>query len=380
MLKFIEQLTKNELSGKKVLLRVDFDVPAMDGKIAEVFRIKAAKETVDYLIGAGAKVLMVGHLGHEVSDASFNPIVDELKTILGQTLMLTPHSELASVDLLFERCQLLLLDNIRQDPREIQNDDGLAVELAKGFDFYVDDAFATLHRNHASVAAVTKYLPSYAGLLVKKEIENLSRAIKAPAEGKIIVLGGAKISTKLPVIKNFVDRAEKILVGGALANNYFLAKGINVGASVVDTDVTPDVFDGNLVLPHDILVADDRTGESDPKPHPVADIGSGQSIVDIGPGTIKHFCEIIENSSMVVWNGPMGLYEVDKFGEGTRAIARAVASVPFSVIGGGDTIAAANAFGLLEEIGFVSTGGGAMLEFLAGDKLPGLAALGYYDF
>ncbi len=384
MIRFIGELGEEKLRGKKVLLRVDFNVPLLRssgasegqaGKIAEIFRVKSAKETIDYLLANGARVALVSHIE---AVESFSSIVEQISEILGRKIVFVPLADFLTGNWKLETGNLFLVDNIRQDKREIENDKGFAEELAKGFDFYINDAFAVCHRNHASVSAVTEYLPYYAGFLIKKETENLSEALKAPAAGKIVVLGGAKISTKLPVIKNFLDKAEKILIGGALANNYFRARGINVGASVVDESMTPDVFDGNLVLPQDILVANDKTGESNTNPCPVADIGPSQSIVDIGPETIKHFCEIIKNSSMVIWNGPMGLSEIEKFAQGTKIIAQAVASASHSVVGGGDTIAAVDKLGLLDKFTFVSTGGGAMLEFLAGEKLPGLEALGYY--
>jgi phosphoglycerate kinase len=290
-----------------------------------------------------------------------------------------PHAELASVDLLFEKCQLLLLDNIRQDSREIQNDEGLAVSLSNGFDYYVDSAFAVMHREHASIVAITKHLPSYAGLLTKKEVEGLSRAINAPADGKIFVLGGAKISTKMPVIKNFIDRAEKILIGGALANDFFQAQGINVGISVVDDTVSSDVRSENIILPGD-FITNIKGGDSDSIRlyKKVINIGAAEAILDIGPKTAEEWAEMIERSKMVIWNGPMGYFEHKDFEEGTEVIAEAVAKVEHSIIGGGDTIAAVDKFGFLDKYGFVSTGGGAMLEFLAGNKLPGLEALGYY--
>ncbi len=379
MIKYINELKKEDLENKKVLLRVDFDIPIIDGKIAEDYRIKAQKETIDYLINAGARVLMVAHLGHEISDASFSPIVEELGTILGQTLTLVPRLELASVNFLFEKCQLLLLDNIRQDSLEIQNDDGLAVRLANGFDYYVNDAFATMHRNHTSIVAVTKHLPSYAGLLVRKEVDNLEQAMRAPMEGKILVLGGAKISTKMPVIKNFIERAEKILIGGALANNFFKTQGIKVGASVVDDAVALDVKSENIILPRDFITAEKGSESSSVKLYkPPANVGEAEAILDIGPETAEEWAEIIERAKMVIWNGPMGYFEHKDFEEGTEIIAEAVSKVERSIVGGGDTIVAVDKFGLLDKYGFVSTGGGAMLEFLAGNKLPGLEALGYY--
>ncbi|MBI2057430.1 MAG: phosphoglycerate kinase [Candidatus Yanofskybacteria bacterium] len=206
-----------------------------------------------------------------------------------------------------------------------------------------------------------------------------------PPEGKVLVVGGAKISTKLPVIKNFLDKAEKVLIGGALANNFFKARGFDVGASVVDDaagSVSPNLTsseDVRLVLPEDILVSTDKTGEATPESYPVKNLDPAGIIVDIGPKTAKHFGEIIKNSSMVIWNGPMGLSEVDKFAEGTKIVAKAVAGAKYSIVGGGDTISAVGRLDLLGKFSYVSTGGGAMLAFLAGSKLPGLEALGYYD-
>ncbi len=374
-MKTIDQLGKNELSGKKVLLRVDFNVPVVAGKIAETFRIKSAKETIDYLVANGAKATLVSHIE---AIESFSPIVEQIGEILGQALTLVPLSELNSRGNLFNASPILLLDNIRQDKREIENDKEFARKLSGGFDFYINDAFAVCHRNHASVSAITEYLPSYAGFLIKKETENLSEALKAPVAGKIVVLGGAKISTKLPVIKNFLDKAEKILIGGAIANSFFKAKGIQIGASVVD-DTVVDVSSPKIVLPENIVVTEDKTGKSGATSMPLGNIAPNQMIVDICPEFAEKFAEIIKGSEMVIWNGPMGLSEIERFAEGTKIVAQAVASASRSIIGGGDTIAAADKLGLLDKYGFVSTGGGAMLEFLAGNELAGLKALGYYN-
>ncbi len=381
-MKFLEELNKKELEGKKVLLRADFDVPVNEGRIRENFRIKAQKETVSYLVDNGAKIMLVAHIS---AVNSFLPIAEQIGNFIGQTLTLMPHSELKVVERRFSECPVLLLDNIRQDPREEKNDENFALSLSQGFDFYVNNDFAVCHRNHASVSAITKHLPSYAGFLIKKEIENLTKAIQSPAKGKILVLGGAKISTKLPVIKNFLDKAEKILVGGALANNFFKARGVDVGASLVDDSVLPNcsTYDveqlGKLVLPEDILISQDKTGQADVEPHLVKNLKPTQLIVDIGPKTSKHFIEIMKKSAMVIWNGPMGLSEVEKFAEGTKIVAKAVAQAEYSIIGGGDTITAVDKLDLLSKFSYVSTGGGAMLAFLAGEKLPGLDALNYYD-
>lgn len=380
MLKFVDQLSKKELTNKKILLRVDFDISVKGGKIRENFRIKSHRETLDYLLDNGAKVMLISHLGHDVSEASFAPIVEQLGLILGQTLTLVPHAALDSVGALFDKCPILLLDNLRQDSREVENDDGFAMELAKGFDYYINDAFAAMHRNHASLVAITRHLPSYAGLLVKKEIDNLEQAMGAPMEGKVLVLGGAKISTKMPIIKNFLDKADKILIGGALANNFFKAQGIKIGTSVVDDSIAPDIRSENIILPKDFITAEKESESGSVKLYKqLADVGPIEAILDIGPETAEEWADIIERSKMVIWNGPMGFFEHKNFAEGTEIVAEAVVKAECSIIGGGDTIAAVDKFGLLERYSFVSTGGGAMLEFLAGNKLPGLEALSYYN-
>jgi len=392
------------LVGKKVLLRVDFNVPIKQRqetrdkrqlKIASDFKAKAQKETINYLLENGAKILLVSHHDHL---ESFLPIVEEVGTILGQIISLVSHAEFSSMDLLFQTSPILFLDNIRQDPREEKNDEGLALSLSKGFDFFVNDAFAVSHRNHALVTSITKFLPSYAGFLVKKETENLNLAIEAPAKGKVLVLGGAKISTKLPVIQNFLDKAEKILIGGALANDFWQAQGLQMGASLVDDAVFPQLRNGvsKLVLPTDILISKGWTLEKmkevvvqgstalanvkvEPCQSEMRNLKADEAIVDIGPQSAKDFAEIIQQAKMVIWNGPFGLSELGKFARGTSIIAKAVSDVPRSIIGGGDTITVAAKLNLLDKFGYVSTGGGAMLEFLAGNRLPGLEALGYYE-
>lgn len=384
MINFLSSLSKTDLWGKKILVRVDFNVPLLrsggaakeQAHIGDGFRIKSHKETIDYLVNNGALVMLVSHVD---SINSFAPIVEEIGFYLGQTLTLLPLSELEkAAGLLGSDYPLILPDNIRQDPREIENDKGLAIGLSKGFDFYVNDAFSVSHRNHASVVAVTKELPSYAGFLIEKEITGLSRALDAPATGKTLVLGGAKISTKLPVIKNFLDKAEKILIGGAIANDYFQSNGINIGASLADDSLEPDVRDAQIILPKDFIVGD-KDGKERIREQAVGNIGPDEKILDIGRETAEEFSDIISRSSVVIWNGPMGLFENENFAKGTEIVAKAIAAIGQSVVGGGDTIAAADNLGLLDKFSFVSTGGGAMLDFLADNRLPGLEVLGYYE-
>lgn len=385
MIRFVDAIKPEELSGKKVLLRVNFDVPVnKQEEITESFRIQSHAETINYLLSAGAKVALVSHLGFL---GKFDWLTEQIGEILGQTLTLVPLTELASLPKLFKAGPLLLIDNVRRDPREEDNDPAFAKELAAGFDFYVNDAFAVCHRAHASLVAITKFLPSFGGFLVKKEINFLAEALDAPAEGKIVVLGGAKISTKLPVVKNLLDKAEKIIIGGALANNFFKAQGFKIGSSVVDDSVvltflTKQEVQGQpetkIVLPKDIVIfakGDQEAG----RPAPLRDIGFSQLIVDIGPESAEFFAKIIKNAKMVIWNGPMGRFEQEPFMKGTALVAKAVAEAPCSIIGGGDTVAAVTKLGLWGKFDYVSTAGGAMLEFLSGKRLPGLAALGYYD-
>ncbi len=376
MMKMIDQLGKKDLDGKKVLLRVDFNVPVEDEFISNDLKARSHKKTIDYLVENGASILLISHID---GIDSFNPIIEQIGISLDKTLTLVPMSERKSMGILFKECCIMLLDNLRQDPREVKNDDGFAKELAGGFDLYVNDAFAVSHREHTSVSAIVKHLPAYAGFLIKKETEKLSNAIDTPMDGKILVMGGAKISTKLPVIKNFINRAEKILVGGALSNNFFQAQGINVGSSLVDDEVSLDVQSDKIILPEDVIVTQDKSGKTKAKSYPIEDISQGSLMVDIGPETAKKFADIITKSKTVIWNGPMGLFEVEKFSAGTKTVAKAVALAKHSIVGGGETIDALEKFGLLDKIDFISTGGGAMLDFLASVELPGLKALGYYE-
>ncbi len=359
----MKNLRQVDLKNKKVLLRVDFDVPVSDkGLIEESFRIKKQKETLDWLLGQGALVVMVSHI---TSVPSFGGLIPQLHILLGLEINLIKSVPETS-SYLEHYAGPALLDNIRQNEGEEKNDSEFAKQLALGFDLYVNNDFAVCHRNHASVSAITKFLPSYAGFLIEAEVAKLQEIIDAPKDGKILIMGGAKASTKIPVIKNFLDKADKILIGGVTANDILKAKGQDVGNSVVDENPLEllaglDLNNTQLVMPKDYNISENK-------------------ILDIGPESIKEFSEIIKNSKMIIWNGPMGLFENDNFAEGTRAIAQAIAdSKAFKVLGGGDTISAIDKFGMIGRFDFLSTGGGAMLAFLAGEKLPGLKALKYYS-
>lgn len=344
MIKSIAELTEKELQGKKVLVRVDFNVPVVDGKISETYRIKANKETIDYLLSRGAKITLLSHI---TSVSSFEPLIDQIRVILGTG-------------------SFSLYENVRQFEDEEKNDADFAKELAKPFDIYANNAFSVSHRNHASLVAITKFLPSFGGFLLIKEIENLKKTIETPKEGKTLILGGAKIETKFPVIKNFLGKAENILIGGAIANVFFKAQGIDIKKSLSDDNFLENAkkfleTNPNIIIPEDFIF-------------------SGESILDIGKNTTSRFINVIRGSKMIVWNGPLGKVEIPEFSHNSREIAKAIIeSGAFSIVGGGDTLAFVEKLGLTEKFNYVSTGGGAMLEFLAGKKLPGLEVLGYYN-
>ena len=365
-----------DLKDKKVLLRVDFDVPVSDkDEIQESFRIKKQKEVLDYLVSHDAKVIMVAHISDKSVDDSFASLVPQLHLLLGYEInFIKTVLEIGAY--LANYAGPALLENIRQNSREKENDPEFAKQLAVGFDIYVNNDFAVSHRNHASVSAVAGLLPSYAGFVVEEEVARLSEVINSSKEGKVIVIGGAKTETKVPVIKNFMGKAGRILIGGVVANDIMKERGTDIGASLADKNSKEllaglDLASSVLVLPKDFVISENK-------------------ILDIGQETEKEYADIINNASMIIWNGPMGMFEKLEFAHGTRAIAEAmITSKASKIIGGGDTISAVDSFGLLGKFSaeggsasggnFVSTGGGAMLAFLAGEKLPGLEVLGYYE-
>ena len=353
----------NQLNDKKVLLRCDFDVPVVDGKITERFRIQKQKPVIDFLLKQSAVVIVA----HIKAIGSFKEITSELEDLLDRKFELIDNLwELGLKVRSLRQGGLYLLDNIRNWPGEEKNDEVFSRSLASGFDIYINNAFAVCHRNHASLVAITKFLPSYAGFLVEEEMAQLDKMINLPKDGKIFIMGGAKTKTKVPVIKNFIDKAQNILVGGVVANDILKEMGVDIGLSIADRDTAGlleglDIRDNRLIIPFDFKIFEKK-------------------IFDIGPKTIKEYVNMIKGAKVIIWNGPMGMFEDERFSSGTCAIAKAIAaSEGFKTIGGGDTIAAVNKLGLLGKFDFVSTGGGSMLAFLAGEKLPGLEALNYYD-
>lgn len=351
-----------DLTGKKVLLRTDFDVPVgTDGVISEEFRIHRQLPMLEYLRAHGARVLLAAHIN---AMSSFEPLVNQLQRLLGVQMKFCKDFD-AVQEFWKGEGTLALLENVRRNPGEKDNDAAFAGQLVAGCDLYINNAFAESHREYASVASAPLMVPSYAGLLLVEETQRLSSVIAAPADGKVIIMGGAKASTKVPVIRHLIGKAQYIAVGGVLANDIFKERGEDIGASRVDEDAHEllqglDINDARLVLPTDSVTDDGH-------------------IVDMGPESARAFAALTVGAKLIVWNGPVGIFEDSRFMAGTEAIARAVASSGAeTIIGGGDTIAAVNRLGLLDKYSFVSTGGGAMLAFLSGQQLPGLKALDYY--
>jgi phosphoglycerate kinase len=378
-----------DVSGKKVLVRVDFNVPIKDGKVGDDTRIQAALPTINYLLERDASLILCSHLGRPKGEVkaefSLKPVADYLAKILGKPVIFSadcigPMAEDAASQL--KTGEILLLENTRFHAGEKKNDPEMAKQLAGLADIYVNDAFGTAHRAHASNEGVAQYLPSVAGFLMEKEIRYLGQAIAAPARPFLAILGGAKISDKIGVIKNLLDKADQVLIGGGMANTFFKAQGYPVGDSLVEDeslDVARELVktaENQLRLPVDVVIGDGFSDEAQKQVMSMGPIPDGWRILDIGPETVATFGKLISEAGTVAWNGPMGVFEFPNFAVGTNGIAAAVAdSGATSIIGGGDSVAAVKQAGLAEDVTHISTGGGASLEMLEGKTLPGLAAL-----
>ncbi len=381
------------LAGKRVLMRADFNVPLdSDGNITDDTRIKAALKTINYIIGKGAKLILMSHLGRpkgqKKEELSLRPVAERLSQLINKPVKML--SDCVGEEVKEEVAQmkdgdLTLLENLRFHPQEKENDSDFAKELASLGGIYVNDAFGTVHRAHASTEGVTHFLDSAGGFLIDKEIEYFQKVLTAPNPPFIFILGGAKVSDKIPVIENMLDKANAILIGGAMAYTFLKVKGAEVGSSRLEEEmfeVVKKILSKaedkkiEILLPSDHLVTDDIKDGKEVKATEDENIEPGWIGVDIGPKTQKEFGEKIKNAGTVVWNGPMGIFEKDKFAGGTKAIAKLIGqSQAVSVIGGGDTAAAIMKFGLEEQMSHISTGGGASLQFLEGKELPGIAAL-----
>jgi len=377
------------VKGKRVLVRVDFNVPLENGEVVDDTRIRAVLPTIRYLLDRGAAVILMSHLGRPKGlvqeDLRLDPVGRRLSELLGQEVAkvddcVGPEVERATKSL--QPGQVLLLENLRFHPQEEENDQGFARQLASLADVYVNDAFGTAHRAHASTTGVTEYLPSVAGLLMERELQMLGDALANPTRPFVAVLGGAKVSDKIGVIRNLLSKVDLLLVGGGMANTFLKAQGHQVGESLVEDDslaLAKDILaqaGGKLVLPVDVVVADAFADDANTQTVGVQQVPPGWRILDIGPRTVGLFEDRLRSAGTVVWNGPMGVFEFPRFAAGTTALASSLASAPATtIVGGGDSIAALQQAGLAEKMTHVSTGGGASLEFLEGKVLPGVEAL-----
>lgn len=374
---------------KKVIVRVDFNVPLSDGKITDDTRIQSALPTIKYLLGQGAAVILCSHLGRPKSaeDKQFSlaPVANYLGTLLDAPVKFAEDCRgetAANAAAALHFNEVLVLENTRFYAGEKKNDPEMAKELASLADIFVNDAFGTAHRAHASTVGITDYLPACAGFLLEKEIEFLDKSIEEPVRPFVAIMGGAKISDKIGVINNLLNKADTILIGGGMANTFFKAKGFEMADSLVEDDAVETAKEliakggEKLVLPVDLVLADDFDNDAVTKTIEIQDIPAGWRALDIGPASVKRFADIAGDAGTVVWNGPMGVFEMPNFAKGTFGVAEAIAaSDAISIVGGGDSASAIKKSGLAEKISHISTGGGASLEMLEGKVLPGLAAL-----
>lgn len=380
-----------EVKGKKVLVRCDFNVPLKDGKITNDKRIKESLPTIKYLMENGAKVILCSHLGRPkgefLPEFSLKPVAERLTELLAKEVKLS--NDVAGEDTIkiaqsLNNGDVMLMENVRFEKGETKNDPELSKKLASVAEIFVNDAFGTAHRAHCSTAGVADYLPAVCGYLIEKEIKIMGDALNNPQRPFVAILGGAKVSDKIGVIKNLISKVDTIIVGGGMAYTFAKAKGINIGNSLCEEDkidLAKELMENakkagvELLLPVDDIIADKFDANANSKVNE-GNIPEGFMGLDIGPKTIELYSNAIKNAKTVVWNGPMGVFEFEKFAKGTYDIAKAVAeSGAVSIIGGGDSAAAVEKLGFADKMTHISTGGGASLEFLEGLELPGIACL-----
>jgi phosphoglycerate kinase len=384
-----KRITELDLSGKRVLIREDFNVPVKDGKVASDIRIRAALPNIQHALTAGAKVMLMSHLGRpkegEFSEEnSMQPVADRLSELLGKPVRLIRDW----LDGGFEVAEgeAVLFENVRFNKGEKKDNEELAGKMAALCDVYVMDAFGTAHRAEASTHGVGRKAPvAVAGLLLAGELDALGKALKSPERPLLAIVGGSKVSGKLEVLDSLSNLVDQLIVGGGIANTFIAAAGYSVGKSLYEADLIPEAKrlmeqaksrGGEIPVPTDVVCAKEFSESAAATVKAVADVAEDDMILDIGPDTAARYAEIIKAAATIVWNGPVGVFEIDQFAEGTKTVANAVAeSAGFSIAGGGDTLAAIDKYGIGDKVSYTSTGGGAFLEFLEGKKLPAVAML-----
>ena len=390
--KSIADLSAKDLKGKRVLVRVDFNVPMDKQKnITDDNRIRQTLPTIKYLIEKGAKVILVSHLGRPdgiTEDLRLDPIAKRLEELLKKKVLKLNDSIGEEVEDAISKMKdgdVTLLENIRFYKEEEENNEDFARKLAGLADIYVNDAFGTAHRAHASTAGVAAFLPAYCGFLIQKELDVMGKALANPKRPFVAIIGGAKISTKIAVLKNLLSKVDTLIIGGGMVYTFLKARGLEIGKSLVEDKsidaakefmAHAEASKAKVIMAKDVVVASEMSDKAVTKVVPVENIPSDMMGVDTGPETIKIIKEEIKNAGTVVWNGPVGVFEIPKFAKGTNEIARALAdSKAISIIGGGDSASAVEKAGVADKITHISTGGGASLEFLEGKELPGIAVL-----
>lgn len=383
-----------EEKGKRVLVRCDFNVPMKDGVITDDTRITAALPTIKYLVKNGARVILMSHLGRPDGvpnpDYTLKPVADRLGELLGREILFISAPEVVSEEVkraaeLLENGDIMLLENVRFRKEETKNDPAFSKELASLGEIFVNDAFGTAHRAHSSTAGIADFLPAVSGFLIEKELEFLGGAVENPERPFAAIMGGAKVADKIPVIENLLGKVDTLIIGGGMAYTFLKAQGCEIGNSILDAESIglagefikkAGSMGVKLMLPTDVVCASAFADDAKVGVFPADSIPAELQGLDIGPETVKAYCDEIAKAKTVIWNGPMGVFEMKSYEEGTKKVAEALAaSDAVTVIGGGDSAAACSQFGLADKMTHISTGGGASLEYLEGKELPGIACL-----
>ena len=382
------------VAGKKVLVRCDFNVPMKDGMITDDRRITSALPTIEYLSAEGAAVILMSHMGRPKGEPkpeySLKPVADRLTELLGREVIFAASPQVVDENVKkmaddLEGGQIMLLENVRYRAEETKNEEPFTGELASLGEIFVNDAFGTAHRAHCSTAGLAKYMPSVSGFLIEKEVKFLGDALEAPERPFVAIMGGAKVGDKIPVIENLLKKVDTLIIGGGMSYTFFKAMGYEIGTSILDEESIglagelmkkAEAAGVELLIPVDTVCAKESDNNSEKAVFDRDKIPADMMGMDIGPDTIKLYCDVISRAKTIVWNGPAGVFEMPSFAEGTKAIAGALAeSDAVTVIGGGDSAAAVEQFGFADKMTHISTGGGASLEFLEGKELPGISCL-----